>query len=111
MRAGKLRALGVSSAKRSAAAPDVPTLIEQGVAGFDLVAWFMLYAPADMASAQRDRLREATRQVLAQPEVREKLMAQGVELADMNPEQMASFGAAEIAKWGEAVKRSGAQVD
>lgn len=111
IRAGKLRALGVSSAKRSAAAPEVPTLIEQGVADFDLVAWFMLYAPADMPAAQRDRLREATRGVLAQPEVREKLAAQGVELTDMNASEMASFGAAEIAKWGEAVKRSGAQVD
>lgn len=111
IRAGKLRALGVSSARRSVAAPDVPTLVEQGVAGFDLVAWFMLYAPADMPAAQRDRLREATRQVLAQPEVREKLVAQGVELAEMNVEQMERFGAAEIAKWGEAVKRSGAQVD
>ncbi|MDP3521513.1 MAG: tripartite tricarboxylate transporter substrate binding protein [Hydrogenophaga sp.] len=111
IRAGKLRALGVSSAKRSVAAPDVPTLIEQGVQGFDLVAWFMLYAPADLPAAQRERLRDATRQVLAQPEVRDKLLAQGVELTDMNAEQMARFGATEIAKWGEAVKRSGAQVD
>lgn len=111
IRAGKLRALGVSSARRSTAAPEVPTLIEQGVAGFDLVAWFMLYAPTDMPAAQRDRLREATRQVLAQPDVREKLAAQGVELADMSASEMASFGATEIAKWGEAVRRSGAQVD
>lgn len=111
VRSGKLRALGVSSARRSAAAPEVPTLIEQGVAGFDLVAWFMLYAPADMPPAQRERLREATRQVLAQSEVREKLAAQGVELSEMNAAEMAAFGAAEIAKWGEAVRRSGAQVD
>lgn len=111
IRAGKLRALGVSSARRSAAAPDVPTLIEQGVAGFDLVAWFMLYAPADMPAAQRERLREATRQVLALPEVRDKLAAQGVELSEMNATEMAAFGVAEIAKWGEAVRRSGAQVD
>lgn len=111
IRAGKLRALGVSSARRSAAAPEVPTLVEQGVAGFDLVAWFMLYAPAEMPAAQRERLGEATRQVLAQPEVRDKLAAQGVELSEMNATEMAAFGAAEIAKWGEAVRRSGAQVD
>mgnify|MGYP006179462257 CR=1 FL=1 len=90
---------------------DVPTLIEQGVPGFDLVAWFMLYAPSGLGAAQRDSLREAMQQVLAKPEVREKLTAQGVELADMNGEQMAAFGAAEIAKWGEAVRRSGAQID
>ncbi len=111
IRAGKLRALGVSSAKRSAAAPEVPTLIEQGVPDFDLVAWFMLYAPSSISTTQRDTLRAAVRQVLARPETREKLAAQGVELSDMSDSAMASFNAAEIAKWGEAVKRSGAQID
>ncbi|MDP9993644.1 tripartite-type tricarboxylate transporter receptor subunit TctC [Variovorax boronicumulans] len=111
VRAGKLRALGASGAKRSAAAPDVPTLMEQGVKDFDLVAWFMLYAPTSMPAAQRDRLREATRQVLAQPEVREKLAQQGIEHAEMNTEQLDAFARTEIAKWGEAVRRSGAQID
>ncbi|KLN57386.1 Bug family tripartite tricarboxylate transporter substrate binding protein [Variovorax paradoxus] len=111
IRAGKLRALGASSARRSTAAPDVPTLAEQGIADFDLVAWFMLYAPADMPAAQRDRLREATQAVLAQPEVRDKLAVQGIEPMAMNASEMAAFGTAEIAKWGEAVRRSGAQVD
>ncbi|MDP4073308.1 tripartite tricarboxylate transporter substrate binding protein [Acidovorax sp. A1169] len=111
IRAGKLRALGASSARRSTAAPDVPTLAEQGVPDFDLVAWFMLYAPASMPAAQRDALRDATQTVLAQPEVREKLAAQGIESAAMNAAEMATFGTAEVAKWGEAVRRSGAQVD
>lgn len=111
VRAGKLRALGASSARRSMAAPDVPTLAEQGIADFDLVAWFMLYAPADMLAAQRDRLREATQAVLAQPAVRDKLAAQGIEPMAMTAAEMAAFGTAEIAKWGEAVRRSGAQVD
>jgi len=111
IRAGKLRALGVSSAKRSMAAPDIPTLVEQGIPSFDLVAWFMLYAPADMPAAQRDRLRDATQAVLAQPGVRDKLAVQGVEPMAMSAAEMAAFGAAEIAKWGEAVRRSGAQVD
>jgi len=111
IRAGKLRALGVSSAKRSLAAPEVPTLAEQGIANFDLVAWFMLYAPADMPAAQRDRLRDATQAVLAQAAVRDKLAAQGIEPMAMTAAEMVAFGAAEIAKWGEAVRRSGAQVD
>jgi len=111
VRAGKLRALGASSARRSMAAPDVPTLAEQGIAEFDLVAWFMLYAPADMPTAQRDRLREATQAVLAQPAVRDKLAAQGIEPMAMTAAEMTAFGTAEIAKWGEAVRRSGAQVD
>jgi len=111
IRAGKLRALGVSSAKRSLAAPEVPTLAEQGIANFDLVAWFMLYAPADMPAAQRDRLRDATQAVLAQSAVRDKLAAQGIEPMPMAAAEMVAFGTAEIAKWGEAVRRSGAQVD
>jgi tripartite-type tricarboxylate transporter receptor subunit TctC len=111
IRAGKLRALGASSVRRSVAAPDVPTLAEQGIPDFDLVAWFMLYAPADMPAAQRDRLRAATQAVLAQPEVRDKLAAQGIEPAAMGTAEMTAFGTAEIAKWGEAVRRSGAQVD
>jgi tripartite-type tricarboxylate transporter receptor subunit TctC len=111
IRAGKLRALGVSGAKRSAAAPEVPTLMEQGVRDFDLVAWFMLYAPSGLGAARRDALRKATRAVLAHPETREKLTAQGIEQAEMSDGAMASFGAAEIAKWGEAVKRSGAQIN
>jgi tripartite-type tricarboxylate transporter receptor subunit TctC len=111
IRAGKLRALGVSGAKRSAAAPEVPTLMEQGVRDFDLVAWFMLYAPSGLGAARRDALRKATRAVLAHPETREKLTAQGIEQAEMSDSAMASFGAAEIAKWGEAVKRSGAQIN
>ncbi len=111
VRAGKLRALGASGAKRSAAAPEVPTLMEQGVKDFDLVAWFMLYAPAGMPAAQRDRLREVARQVLAQSEVREKLAQQGVERVEMNADQLDAFARAEVAKWGEAVQRSGAQID
>lgn len=111
IRAGKLRALGASSARRSMAAPEVPTLAEQGIPDFDLVAWFMLYAPADMPAAQRERLYQATQAVLAQPEVRDKLAAQGIEPAAMDAAEMARFGKAEIAKWGEAVRRSGAQVD
>jgi tripartite-type tricarboxylate transporter receptor subunit TctC len=111
VRAGKLRALGTSSARRSTAAPDVPTLAEQGIPDFDLVAWFMLYAPADMPAAQRDRLREATQAVLAQAAVRDKLAVQGIEPMAMNAAEMVAFGTAEIAKWGEAVRRSGAQVE
>lgn len=111
VRAGRLRALGASSARRSAAAPDVPTLMEQGVPDFDLVAWFMLYAPATLPPAQRDSLREATRQVLAQPEVREKLSLQGIEGNAMNAAELDTFARAEVVKWGEAVQRSGAQID
>ena len=111
IKSGKLRALGASSAKRSASAPDVPTLMEQGVADFDLVAWFMMYAPAATPAPVLARLREAAAQAMASPEVAAKLGAQGLELRNMKPDELVSFGRSEITKWADLVKRSGAQVD
>jgi tripartite-type tricarboxylate transporter receptor subunit TctC len=111
VKAGKLRALGVSSAKRSSAAPDVPTISEQGGGDFDLVAWFMLYAPAATPAPVLAKLREAVAQAVANPEVKAKLAAQGLEVPALKPDEMAAFGKVELAKWSELVKRSGAQVD
>jgi tripartite-type tricarboxylate transporter receptor subunit TctC len=111
MRSGKLRALGASSARRSAAAPEVPTLLEQGVADFDLVAWFMLYAPAATPQPVLAKLREAAARALANPALKERLAGQGVETRAMDAQEMTEFGAREAAKWSEAVKTSGAQVD
>ena len=111
VKAGKLRALGVSSARRTAAAPDVPTITEQGFGEFDLVAWFMLYAPAATPAPVLARLRDAVAQAVANPEVKAKLAAQGLEVPLLKPDELASFNRTEIAKWSELVKRSGAQVD
>ncbi len=111
IRGGKLRALGVSSAKRTAAAPDVPTITEQGFGEFDLVAWFMLYAPAATPAPVLARLRDAVAQAVGNPEVKAKLAAQGLEVPVLSASELAAFGRTEIAKWSELVKRSGAQVD
>lgn len=111
VRSGKLRALGVSSQKRSAAAPDVPTIAEQGFGDFDLVAWFMLYAPSATPAPVLAKLRDAVSQAVASPDLKAKLAAQGLEVPAMQPEQLAAFGRTEITKWSELVKRSGAQVD
>jgi len=110
IKSGKLRALGVSSAKRSAAAPEVPAIAESGF-DFDLVAWFMVYAPAATPAPVLARLRDAAAQTLANPEVAGKLKAQGLELSAMRADEMSAFGRAELAKWAELVRRSGAQVD
>jgi len=111
IKAGKLRALGASGAVRSAAAPDVPTLMEQGVKDFDLVAWFMLYAPAATPPPALAALRDASTQALAQPELMTRLREQGVEQRPMRGDEMAPFNRIELGKWAELVKRSGAQVD
>jgi tripartite-type tricarboxylate transporter receptor subunit TctC len=111
MKAGKLRALGASGAKRSAAAPEVPTLQEQGVADFDLVAWFMVYAPAATPERELARLREGFTKAMARPEVVARLGELGVETRPMAAAEFAAFGQQEIRRWAEAVKRSGAQID
>jgi tripartite-type tricarboxylate transporter receptor subunit TctC len=111
IRAGKLRALGCSGARRSAAAPDVATLQEQGVADFDLVAWFMVYAPASASAADVTRLRDAMQRALVRPDVAARLAELGVEPRAIAPSALASFGTQEIARWAEAVRRSGAQLD
>lgn len=109
IRAGKLRALGASGARRSVAAADVPTLMEQGLADFDLVAWFMLYAPAATPPAMLDRLRRASASALSDASA--KLQEQGVEQRPLRPDELVAFNKAELDKWGELVKRARAQVD
>jgi tripartite-type tricarboxylate transporter receptor subunit TctC len=111
IRAGRLRALGASSAQRSRAAPEVPTLMEQGLHDVDLVAWFMLYAPASTAPATLDRLRAAAAAALASPEVAGRLLEQGVEQRATAAGELVTFNRAELGKWGALVKRAGAQVD
>src|SRR5690606_22403844 len=105
------RALGVSSEKRSAAAPGVPSIAEQGFAPFDLVAWFMLYAPAGTPAPVVARLREAVDQVVASPDLQARMAAQGLEVPALKPDELTAFGRTEIGKWSELVKRSGARID
>jgi tripartite-type tricarboxylate transporter receptor subunit TctC len=111
IKSGRLRALGVSGIQRSSAAPDVVPIAEQGYSDFDLVAWFMLYAPAATPQPVVEKLREAAAAALAGAEVKNKLLAQGVEQRSMSPAALTEFNRAEVAKWSDLVKRSGAQVD
>ena len=111
IKSGRLRALGVSGLQRSSAAPDVVPIAEQGYSDFDLVAWFMLYAPAATPGPVVARLREAAAAALASSEVKNKLLAQGVEQRPMKPAELAEFNRVEVAKWADLVERSGARVD
>ncbi len=108
VRAGKLRALGVTSAKRLPAMPDVPAIAEV-LPGFESSAWFGLFGPARMSSELTRRLNDAARQAIASPEVRKRLEGEGLQMAGNSPEEFGAFVQSEIKRWGEVVKYSGAK--
>jgi tripartite-type tricarboxylate transporter receptor subunit TctC len=114
IRAGRLRALAVTTATRSPSLPDVPTMAEAGgreLAGFDVTTWFGVMAPAGTPAPVVARLNDEFRKALATPEMRERLKAMGAEPAPTSPEQFAAFIRAELAKYEKVVKFSGAKVD
>ncbi|AZW29611.1 tripartite tricarboxylate transporter substrate binding protein [Bordetella bronchiseptica] len=105
----KIRALAVTSAKRSALLPDVPTAIEAGLPGFTSTVWYALLAPANVPPDIVKRLNESTRAALQNPELIAKLTAQGVEQQGSTPEELSQFLAAEEAKWMATVDELGAR--
>ena len=110
-RAGKLRALAVTTIKRSQAARDIPTIDEAGVRGYDANAWFGVFAPAGTPPAVINRLHAEISRIVQVPQVRERFLALGAEPVGSTPEQFAAFYRNEVAKWAKVVKQSGAQVD
>jgi tripartite-type tricarboxylate transporter receptor subunit TctC len=111
MKGGRVRAIGVTTAKRSPSLPDVPALAEQGLAGYDVSSWQAVFAPAGTPKPIVDRLNAEIRKILASPEIREKLLAVASDPADLTPEQFAEFVRVETEKWARVVKASGAKVD
>ena len=110
-KAGKLKALAVTTAKRSEIAPDVPTLTESGLPGFEVGSWQGVFAPAGTPPAIVKRLNTEIVKILALPEVREKLGALGAEIVADSPDDFAAIVKAEVVKWSDVVKKSGARVD
>ena len=108
---GKLRALGVTSLKRSPAAPEIPTIAEQGLPGFEAVSWFALFAPAGTPRPFVDRLQAEVKKILALPEVAKKLAEIGLDTVGSTPDELAAYQRNEIAKWAKVVKDSGAKVE
>ena len=111
IKAGEVQALGVTTLKRSPAAPEIPTLAEQGLPGFEAVSWFSLMAPAYLPSVTQRRLNQLTRQTLENPEVKARLLAGGLDPAPGSPKDLAKLIAAESRKWGRVVQQSGAKVE
>ena len=110
-KAGRVRALGVTGSKRVAVLPEVPTIAEAGVPGYEAMTWNGIVAPAGMPRAMIDRLNAELNRALAEPGLQQKLAAIGAEPAGGTPEEFAKFIRSEYAKWGDVVRRSGAKMD
>ena len=108
---GKLRALAVTTTKRSPVAPDVPTLAESGLPGYEVGSWQGVFAPAGTPPEIIKRLNAEMVKIVNMPDVKEKLTALGAEPVGNTPEEFAAFVKAEGVKWGDVVKKSGAKVD
>ena len=108
---GKLRALAVTTAKRSSVAPEVPTLAESGLAGYEVGSWQGVFAPAGTPPEIVKRLNAEIVKIIRMPDVNEKLTALGAEPVGNTPEEFGALVRAEVGKWADVVKKSGAKVD
>ncbi len=106
---GKLRALGVTSLQRSPAAPEIPTIAEQGLPGFEAVSWFALFAPAATPRPVVDRLQGEVKKILFAPDIAKRLGELGLDPVGSTPDELAAWQRSEIAKWAKVVKDSGAK--
>lgn len=111
VRSGRLKGLAVSTLQRVAGLPDVPTIAESGVPGFDVTAWDALFAPAGTPSAVIEKLGQAVNKVLADESLRQQLLSRGTEVSPTTPAGLRTFVQAEVERWGQAIKRSGTTID
>ena len=111
VKAGKVRALAVTTAKRTALAPELPTIAEAGLPGFDISTWFGVFAPAGTPKPALDRLHAEFARALAAPDVLEKMTSLGAEPVGNTPEEFAAFIRAEADKYAKVIRASGAKVD
>jgi len=106
-----VKAIAVTSRERNPALPDIPTAIESGLKGFEVVGFYGFLAPANLPKDVTAKLSDAFRQVLASPDVRNRMIAQGADPAFLGAEDFAKALAAEMPRWADAVKKSGARMD
>ena len=111
VKSGRLNALAVTNPKRSAIVPQVPTIAESGLPGFEALQWFGIFAPAGTSKDIIARLNGEIVKILRLPDVRERLTSLGADVVGNTPEQFAAFQKADAAKWAKIVKQSGAKID
>jgi tripartite-type tricarboxylate transporter receptor subunit TctC len=111
VKAGRLRALGVTSAKRSAAAPDLPTLAETGLTGYEISSWFGLFVPASTPAAVVDKLFKETNRVLKSPDVIERFAKEGAEPVGSTPAEFNNYVRTEFVKYNKVIKDNGIKAD
>jgi tripartite-type tricarboxylate transporter receptor subunit TctC len=111
VRAGRMKALAVSTAQRSALAPEVPTVAEAGVPGYELAVWFGVLAPAGTPRDIIGRLNTEIVRILNSPDVRDRFAKQGVEVRTSTPEQFGEFVRAEVGRWAKVIKEAGIRAD
>ncbi|MDP3715773.1 MAG: tripartite tricarboxylate transporter substrate-binding protein, partial [Burkholderiales bacterium] len=111
LKSGKLRALAATTVKRSAFFPEVPTMIESGVPGYDFTTWYALVVPAGVPKPVMARLNSELKVIAETPAVKEQFSAQGLETAHTGSDEAQKYLAAEVAKWGKVIKASGAKPD
>ena len=111
VKAGKLRPLAVTTAKRSLAVPDLSTVAEAGVPGYDISTWYGLWGPKGLSKEVTDKLANEVARILKLPDVRERYAALGAEPVGNSPEEFAAYCKSELLKWAKVVKDSGAKAD
>ena len=111
VKAGKVRAIATSGSARSAVMPDVPTLAEAGVPGYDAVIWLGLMAPKGTPAAIVNRLNEAVSKIVSQPELQQAWAKQGATPLVMNPQAFDKYVRADVAKWAKVIKAANIKAD
>lgn len=111
IKTGKIKSIAVTSAKRSPVTPDVPSIAESGLAGYEVINWYGVLGPAGVSKAIVARLNGEIHRILTLPDVKERLASQGAEVLTSTPQEFGAYINSETAKWAKVVKFSGARVD
>jgi len=111
VKSGKVRAIATSGAQRSPALPELPTLAEAGVTGYEYMPWYGIFAPAALPKPIAARLSGAAAKAISERQVRERLAQQGIEYREMTREQFAELVRADVAKWGKFIRDAGVRAE